>query len=102
MTDQTVTVVIVRHPDSETDYSAYAPPGINVEFVTADLGSGFDGRPTNRDEAIDAREIARTLTAGVATLPADSATRRMAEGWADSLLEAASEYLDEDDDEDEG
>lgn len=95
METKTVTVVIVRHPDSSTDYSAYASDAaIDVKFVTADLGSSFNGSPEDEDEAEIALEIAETLTEGVAHLPDHSETRQMALSWAESLRSDASEYID--------
>lgn len=94
MTTATVTVVIVRHPDSETQYSAYAPTGVEVEFIVADLGSSFDGKPTDQDEAEVALEIAKSLDDGTAHLPAESATRALAYSWAESLRDDAAEFVD--------
>jgi hypothetical protein len=96
--DQIVTVVIIRHPDNETQYSAYAPAGIEVEFIEADLGSSFDGEPTDQEEAEIAIEIANRLETGVANLPEHSDTRALAESWAESLRNSAAEYIDEEED----
>lgn len=98
----TVTVVIIRHPDLETLYSAFAPAGVDVKFVEADLGSSFNGSPTNHEEATVAVEIADRLDAAVADLPAESDTRALATAWSERLRLDADEYLDEDEAADDG
>jgi ribosomal protein S6E (S10) len=93
MTDKIVTVVIVRHPDMGTQYSAYAPAGVIVQFIEADLGSSFDGEPTDEEEAEVALEIAKSLEEGTADLP-DSETKSLALSWAETLRINASEYVE--------
>lgn len=92
-----VVVVVVRHPDSANQIAAWTPDGRPVTIVDADLGSSFDGRPTDADEADTAREIAARLREGVAGLPACEA-RELARSWADTLEADAAEWPPEPDD----
>lgn len=87
----TVTILVVRDPDAANDYTVSAPDGIEVKFVEADLGSGFDSYPHNDDEADYAIELADSLDTETQHLPEDDPVRVAAMELALQLRNDAEE-----------
>lgn len=83
------TVLVVRDPDEATSITV-SPEG-SVTVVEVDLGSSFNGQPTDTDEADSADEIADRLGVETNHLPVKDPVRQAAIGIIERLREQADE-----------